>query len=140
MGMAKQVYINLPVKDLDKATKFYEALGFKKNDTFSDEKGSGMEWSDEIVVMLITHEFYKTFLRNKEVADPSKTSGVLLALSFDTKEEVQQFADTAKANGGDYFQADYGAPAEMMFGYEVLDLDGNQWEPVWMNPDFNPKS
>ncbi len=63
--MAKQVYINLPVKDLERATKFYEALGFKKNEMFSDEKGSGMEWSDEIVVMLLTHEFYKKFIPGK---------------------------------------------------------------------------
>lgn len=138
--MSKQVYINLPVKDLEKATKFYEALGFKKNEMFSDEKGSGMEWSDEIVVMLLTREFYATFLRSKEVADPAQTSGVLLSLSFDSKEEVQTFADTAKANGGDFFKIDYGPSEDMMFGYEVLDLDGNQWEPVWMNPNFNPKT
>ncbi len=65
---------------------------------------------------------------------------MLLALSFDTKEEVQQFAETAKANGGDFFKGEYGAPEDMMFGYEVLDLDGNQWEPVWMSPDFNPQA
>lgn len=127
------------LKDLAKATTFYEALGFKKNAMFSNEKGSGMEWSDSIVVMLLTREFYATFLRDKEVADPQKTSGVLLALSFDSKEEVQAFADTAKANGGDYFKGEYNVPEDMMFGYEVLDPDGNQWEPVWMNPDFNPQ-
>lgn len=137
--MSKQVYINLPVKDLDKATKFYEALGFKKNAMFSDEKGSGMEWSDTIVVMLLTHDFYKTFTRGKQVIDNETTSGVLLALSFDSKEDVQKFADAAKANGGDYFKAEYGAPEDMMLGYEVLDLDGNQWEPVWMDPNFNPQ-
>lgn len=138
--MAKQVYINLPVKDLAKSTKFYQALGFKKNDTFSDDKGSGMEWSDEIVVMLVTHDFYKTFIPGKQIIDGKTTSGVLLALGLDSKEEVQKFAETAKANGGDFFKGEYGAPEDMMFGYEVLDLDGNQWEPVWMSPDFNPKA
>ena len=136
--MAKQVYINLPVKDLDKSTKFYQALGFKKNDTFSDDKGSGMEWSDEIVVMLVTHDFYQKFIPGKQIIDGKTTSGVLLALSFDSKEEVQEFAETAKANGGDFFKGEYGAPEDMMFGYEVLELDGNQWEPVWMNPEFDP--
>lgn len=138
--MTKQVYINLPVKDLKKSIAFYEALGFKNNPMFTDDKGAGMEWSDEIVVMLVTPAFYQTFLRgDKKVADPAKHSGVLLALSFDSKEAVQKFADTAKANGGDYFKGDYHAPEDMMFGYEVLDLDGNQWEPIWMNPDFNPQ-
>lgn len=138
--MTKQIYVNLPVADLAKSTAFYEALGFRKNPTFSDENASSMMWSDEIIVMLLTHDFYKTFLRGKEIADAAKTSGVLLALSMDSKEVVQRFADTAKQNGGDYFQVDNGAPAEMMFGYEVQDLDGHTWEPVWMNADFNPQT
>jgi uncharacterized protein len=138
--MSKQIYVNLPVSDLDRATAFYEALGFTKNLTFSNEKASGMMWSDEIIVMLVTHDFYKLFLRDKEIADTSKTSGVLLAISLESKEEVQKFAETAKANGGDYFRVDYGVPAEAMFGYEVLDPDGNQWEPVWMNENFNPQA
>lgn len=138
--MAKQVYINLPVKDLKKSIAFYEALGFKNNPMFTDENGAGMEWSDEIVVMLTTAEFYQRFLRgDKKVADPAKQSGVLLALSFDSKEEVQKFADAAKANGGEYYKVDIGIPEDQMFGYEVLDLDGNQWEPIWMSPDFNPQ-
>lgn len=138
--MAKQVYINLPVSDLARSTDFYKALGFTQNPNFSDENGSAMQWSDDIIVMLLTHDFYKKFLRDKELADTTKSSAVLLALSFDSKEEVQTFADTAKANGGDYFSGDYGVPPEMMFGYEVLDPDGNQWEPVWMNPEFNPNA
>lgn len=138
--MAKQVYINLPVKDLTKATNFYTALGFKKNDMFSDEGASAMEWSDSIVVMLLSHEFYSKFIPGKQIIDGNTTSGVLLSLNFDSKDEVQKFADTAKENGGEYFMGDYGVPESMMFGYEVLDLDGNQWEPVWMNPDFNPSA
>lgn len=98
-----------------------------------------MEWSDEIVVMLITRDFHQSFLRDKEVADTQKTNAVLLALSMDSKEDVQKFADAAKANGGDYYKGSYGMPEDMMFGYEVLDLDGNQWEPVWMSPNFNPQ-
>ncbi len=137
--MAKQVYINLPVKDLTKATKFYESLGFKKNSTFSNDQASGMMWSDDIVVMLVTYGFYAKFLRNKTIADTQKTNGTLLALTFDSKEEVQKFADTAKQNGGDYYQIDTGVPQDMMFGYEVLDPDGNHLEPVWMNPNFDPQ-
>ncbi len=138
--MAKQIFVNLAVRDLAKSTAFYEALGFTKNPMFSDDNASSMMWSDEIVVMLLTHDFYKTFLRGKEIADASKSSGVLLALSLDSKEAVQQFADTAKQNGGDYFQVDNGVPAEMMFGYEVQDPDGHTWEPVWMNAEFDPQA
>ncbi len=137
--MSKQVFINLPVSDLAKSTAFYEALGFTKNPAFSDEKASGMMWSDDIFVMLITHDFYQHFISNKAIADPHTQSGVLLALSLESKDAVQQFANTAKANGGNYYQVDMDVPENMMFGYEVEDPDGNHWEPVWMNENFNPQ-
>jgi predicted lactoylglutathione lyase len=136
--MSKQIYVNLPVNDLAKSTAFYEALGFIKNPTFSNESANAMMWSEDIFVMLLVHDFYKTFLNGKDIGDAAKTSNVLLALSLDSKEAVQRFADTAKQNGGDYFQVDSGVPADMMFGYEVQDPDGHTWEPVWMNPDFAP--
>ena len=138
--MSKQIFINLPVSDLAKSTAFYEALGFVKNPTFSDKNASSMMWSDDIIVMLLTHDFYKTFLRGKEIGDAVKTNAVLLALSLDSKESVQHFADTAAQNGGSFYQVDSGAPADMMFGYEVIDPDGHTWEPVWMNQNFNPQS
>ncbi|TXG76811.1 glyoxalase [Patescibacteria group bacterium] len=133
----KQVFINLPVSDLAKSTQFYEALGFTKNLTFSDENASSMMWSDEIVFMLLTREYYAKFLQNKAVADTTVTNATLIALTLDSREAVQQFADTAKANGGDYFIADPNKDLDFMFGCEVTDLDGNQLEPVWMNPDVN---
>ena len=136
--MLKQIFVNLPVADLTASTAFYEALGFVKNPNFSNENASAMMWTDSIFVMLLTHDFYKSFLGSKEIADTVKASGALLALTLDSKEAVQQFADAAKNNGGDYFQVDSGIPEDMMFGYEVQDLDGHTWEPVWMNDSFEP--
>jgi len=138
--MAKQIFINLPVSDLNRSTSFYEALGFTRNETFSDENARSMMWSEDIVIMLLTKEFYAKFLRDKTVIDAGTTSGTLIAMTLDSREEVQAFAETAKANGGDYFRVDMGAPEDMMFGYEVLDPDGNQLEPVWMNADFDPQN
>lgn len=138
--MARQIFVNIPVSDVAKSTAFYEALGFKKNPDFSDENASSMMWTDDIIIMILKKEFYAKFIGAKEVADASSTSGVIIALSLDSKEEVQKFADTAKANGGDYYRVDMGAPEEMMFGYEVEDPDGNHFEPVWMNPNFDPQS
>lgn len=135
--MAKQVYINLPVSDLEKSTAFYEALGFEKNLAFSDENASAMKWSDEIVVMLLKNDFYKSFIADKTIIDAKTTSGVLLALSMDSKEAVQDFADTAQANGGSYYKAGPEIPEDMMFGYEVADPDGHVWEPIWMNENFD---
>lgn len=134
--MSKQIYVNLPVSDLKKSTGFYEALGFTKNAMFSDSNASSMMWSNNIVVMLLKHDFYKKFIGEKEVADTARTSGVLLALSLDSKEDVQKFADVAKENGGDYYRVDMGIDSDMMFSYEVEDPDGHTWEPMWMNADF----
>ncbi len=138
--MQKQVYINLPVSDVAKATAFYEALGFTKNMDFSDEKASSMVWSDSIIFMLISKDFYRKFIGDKEIADTHTTSGALIALSLETREAVEQFAKTAKASGGDFYQVDMGVPQDMMLGYEVTDPDGNHLEPLWMNPDFNPST
>ncbi len=137
--MSKQIFVNLPVSDLVRSTAFYEALGFTKNPNFSDDNASAMQWSDDIVFMILKRDFYQTFLRDKSVADTGTTSGVLVALSLDSKEAVQKFAETAKANGGDCFKSGPEVPEDMMLGYEVTDPDGNQLEPVWMNPEFNPQ-
>lgn len=131
--MTRQVFINLPVSDLGRAQAFYEELGFVNNPEFSNDKGVAMVWSDGIILMLLTRDFYKTFIRDKSVIDTQTQSGTLVALSMESREAVQVFADTAKANGGDYFSLDSGVPEDQIFGYEVLDPDGNQWEPFWMN-------
>jgi uncharacterized protein len=138
--MSNQIYVNLPVADLAKSTAFYEALGFVKQPQFSNEVASGMKWSDEIFVMLLTHDFYKKFIGDKQIADTAKTSGVLLSISLDSKEEVLKFVDTANKHGGKSYRVDMGIPEDMMFGYEVLEPDGNQWEPGWMSPSFNPQA
>lgn len=137
--MSKQVFINFPVSDLAKSTAFYEALGFTKNPDFSDENASAVMWSDDIVFMLLTHDFYQKFLKDKTIADTKTTSAALVALSVDSREAVQQFADTAMANGGDYHMAGPNEGLDFMFGLEVQDPDGNVLEPVWMDPNFDPQ-
>ncbi len=137
--MKKEVYINLPVKDLGKATAFYEALGFVKNPMFSSETASAMVWSDNIIVMLLIHSFYSNFIQEKSIADTHKTSGALLALSLDSKELVQKFADIAKEQGGNYYMSDVNKETDFMFGYEVEDLDGHIWEPFYMDMSKMPK-
>lgn len=129
----KQVYINLPVTDLAKSTAFYEALGFTKNAMFSNENATALAWSDEIVLMILTHDFYKTFINGKEVADSKKTSEVGLCLSFNSKEEVDAFAETAKKNGGNHYRVIVPGTEAFMYGYEVEDPDGHLWEPLYMD-------
>ncbi len=130
----RQVYINIPVSDLMKSTQFYEALGFTKNTMFSnDQTGNALQWSEDIVFMLLTHDFFKTFIKDKEVADAKATAGLIVALNLDSKEAVDKFAETAKANGGDYYRVVGPGTEDFMYGYEVLDPDGNILEPLFMD-------
>lgn len=128
----KSVFINLPVRDLAKSTAFYEALGFTKNDMFSDGNASSMMWSDNIVVMLLVRDYYSTFT-TKPIADAHEVSAMLIALSQDSREAVDAIVEKAGANGG---KADVRAPQDMgfMYGRSFADPDGNVFEPMWMNP------
>jgi predicted lactoylglutathione lyase len=139
MQNKKTIYINLPVVDLAVSEKFYTALGFTKNPVFSDENAISMIWSEEIVVMLLKHDFYKNFIGDKKIIDAKTTSGVLNSLSMNSKEEVQKFADIAKENGGEYFMSEFNKNLDFMFTYEVSDPDGNVWEPVFMDMSKFPQ-
>lgn len=131
--MSKRVFVNVPVSDLERSKDFYTKLGFTNNPMFTDENAACMVWSDEIYVMLLRHEFYQKFIGDKTIADTGTQSAALFALSFDSRDDVQTFADAAKANGGDCYKIERGIPEDQMFGYEVTDPDGNHWEPMWMN-------
>ena len=97
--MARMIFVNLPVSDVARATAFYEALGFRRNPMFSNEQASAMVWSDEINVMLLDRAFYATFT-DKTLIDAHTTSGVLLAISQDSREEVDAITEAALAAGG----------------------------------------
>ena len=130
--MSKMIFINLPVSDLDRSIAFYEAIGGTKNDKFSNEKAAAIVISDSIYVMLLTHDFYRTFT-TKEIADPSRSSGVLLALSCDSPAEVDAMVERAVEGGG---KADPGPKQDhgFMYGRSFEDPDGHHWEPHWMDP------
>ena len=130
--MSKMIFVNLPVTDLAATTRFYEAIGCVKNEQFSDDKAVSMMWSDAIVFMLLTREFYSTFTA-KEIADAHRSSETLIALSFESRDAVDAFADAAARGGG---KADVRPPQDMGFMYSraVEDPDGHVFEPVWMDP------
>ena len=136
--MSKQVFINFPVSDLERSVQFYEALGFTKNEMFSDERAAALQWSDDIIFMLLTHEFYAQFLKGKRVANTQDTSGALVALSVDSRKAVKEFAEKAKLHGGEWHMAEPNKDMEGMFALEVQDPDGNTIEPVWMDMSFEP--
>lgn len=130
--MTKMIFVNLPVSDLARSTAFYEAIGFEKNDKFSNDLASGMVWSDAIHVMLLTHDFWKTFT-TKQIPDAHSSAQVLLCLSRDSKAEVDSIVADATAAGG---KGDPTPTQDMgfMYGRSFEDPDGHIWEVMWMDP------
>ena len=129
--MPKMIFINLPVADVARSTAFYEAIGFEKNPKFSNEQASSLMWSDSIVLMVLDEAFYATFTP-KQIIDAHTTSGVLISLSFDSREAVDAVTAAALAAGGKELHGpeDHG----FMYSRAFEDPDGHGFGPLWMDP------
>ena len=127
--MSKLIFVNLPVADLAAARSFYEAIGATNNPQFTDETAACMVFSDTIHVMLLTHEKFSQFTP-KRIADARETSEVLIAISADSREGVDDMTQKALAAGGREAREkqDYG----FMYSRSFEDPDGHIWEPMWM--------
>lgn len=129
--MTTQIYVNLPVKDLDKSVAFFKAVGFKNNPKFTDKTAACMVITDTINVMLLTHAKFKGFTK-KPVADAHKTTEVLNCLVLDSKTKVNKLVDKAVAAGGSETGGE-SQDHDAMFMRAFDDLDGHTWEILWMD-------
>jgi len=129
--MPQMIFVNLPVKDVAKSTAFYEAIGCTKDVRFSNEQASAMQLSDEIVFMILSQDFFKTFI-TKPIADAHASTEVLICISRDSRDAVDAIVDAAVAAGG---KADVGPKQDMgfMYGRSFEDLDGHVFEPMFMD-------
>ncbi|NEB78438.1 glyoxalase [Streptomyces sp. SID14478] len=127
----QMIFTNLAVSDLDAATKFFTELGYARNAQFSDDTAASIVISEHIVVMLLTKEKYASFTK-KAIADSTSTSEVLLCLSAESREKVDELVDKAIALGGTESgeKQDHG----FMYGRAFDDLDGHTFEIMWMDP------
>ncbi len=134
--MSKQVFINLPVKDLDKAIDFYQAIGFTINPQFTDDTAACMIWSEEIFVMLLTHGKIQEFT-SKQIVDAKKYVGAIHCLSMESPDYMNEMADIAISKGGiePDEPRDYGFMQQRSFE----DLDGNHWEVMHFDRSQFPK-
>ena len=130
--MSRMIFVNLPVRNLEASKAFYEALGFRINPQFTDETAACVVISETIHVMLLTHDKMRQFT-TKDIADASKTTEVLVALSAETRDEVDSLVGKAVEAGGQAVREpnDYG----FMYQYAFEDPDGHIWEVVWMDPN-----
>lgn len=135
--MAKQIFVNLPVKDLNKTKEFFSKLGFTFNPQFTDQNAACMIIGENIYAMLLVEKFFKTFTADKEISDSKKTTEVLNALSADSRDEVDGMIENAINAGGREFRKaqDHG----WMYGRAFEDLDGHIWEIGYMDESKMPK-
>ncbi|HSB72637.1 MAG TPA: VOC family protein [Candidatus Methylomirabilis sp.] len=129
--MARQIYVNLPVKDLKRSTAFFTALGFNFEPKFTDDNAACMIVAENIFVMLLAENFFKTFTK-KELCDAKKCTEVLVCLSCDSRAHVTDLVGKAAAAGGTI----PGEPQDhgFMYGHAFEDLDGHIWELISMEP------
>lgn len=129
--MSTKIFVNLSVKDLNQSVEFFTKLGFSFNTQFTDETATCMIVSDDIFVMLLTHDKFKTFTP-KEICDATKSTEVLVCLSSDSREKVDEMVRKAVAAGGSTYNdpQDHG----FMYGHGFQDLDSHIGELVYMEP------
>ena len=134
--MAKKIFINLPVADLQKAMAFYTTIGFTNNPQFTDETAACMVLSEEIFVMLLTHPKFSQFTQ-KEISNSFKTASVINSLSAESNDEVNAMTEKAIAAGGKEPNEakDYGFMQQRSFE----DLDGHNWEVLYMDMSKFPE-
>ncbi len=127
---AKQIFVNLPVKDLDKSISFFTEIGFEFNPQFTDKNATCMIINDTIFVMLLVEEFFQTFTK-KEVANAGGSTEVIIALSADSREDVDKIVNRALAAGAKPSNdpMDHG----FMYSWSFQDLDGHLWEVMHMD-------
>ena len=128
--MTTKIFVNLPVKDLNRAVEFFTKLGFKFNPQFTDKNATCMIISEDIFVMLLVEEFFKTFTK-KEICNTSKNIEAIIALSAESRENVDEMINKAIEAGGvePRKTKDHG----WMYDRAFEDIDGHLWEITYMN-------
>jgi uncharacterized protein len=133
--MTTQIYVNLPVKNLNRSVEFFTQLGFTFNPQFTDENATCLIVGENIFVMLLVEKFFLTFTA-KPICDATKSTEVLVCLSCESRAEVDELVRKAIAAGGTSPRKpqDHG----FMYGHGFEDLDGHIWELIYMEPSANP--
>ena len=128
--MTTKIFVNLPAKDLNKTIEFFTKLGFKFNPQFTDENATCMIVGEDIFVMFLVEKFFKTFTK-KEICDTSKNTEVIVALSVEGREKVDQMINKAIEAGGTESREpqDHG----WMYGRSFEDINGHIWEIIYMD-------
>ncbi|WP_016889450.1 VOC family protein [Mycobacteroides abscessus] len=129
--MSRMLFVNIPIANAAASRKFFDHLGFSFNDQFCDENTLCMAVNEQSWVMMLEHDRFRGFIAD-DIADTSKSREVLLCVSADSREGVDELVDAALAAGG----VDWMPAQELgfMYGRSFRDLDSHVWEVSWMDP------
>ncbi len=131
--MTKMIFVNLPVADVEKSAAFYEAIGATKDERFSQAgQAASLQFSDTIVFMLLSHDFFRTFTP-KTIPDAREVAQVLVCLSEDSRQSVDATLDKAVAAGAKGDPTPKQEMGDFMYGRSFEDLDGHIVELMWMD-------
>jgi predicted lactoylglutathione lyase len=131
MTTARKLFVNLAVKDLDASVEFFTKLGFEFDERFTDETATCMLVGEDAYVMLLTESKFKDFTK-KAIADATAQTEAMMALTGESREEVDAFAEKALEAGAT--QANEPSDLGFMYSRSLYDLDGHHWEIFWMDP------
>lgn len=133
--MFRQIFVNLPIQDMARSQAFFKALGLSFNQRFTNEHGACLEIGENFYAMLLVQPFFQGFTQ-KPISDAHQSTEVILALSVDSRAEVEEVIARAVAAGATTPNApqDHG----FMFQHGFADLDGHQWEVFWMDEAAAP--
>ncbi|ASJ52537.1 extradiol dioxygenase [Brevibacillus formosus] len=133
---SKQIFVNLPVKDLNKSIDFFTAIGYEFNPQFTDQNAACLVIGENIFAMLLVEEFFQTFTK-KELTDATRSTEVIVALSADSKAQVDEIVNKALAAGATPSNdpVDHG----FMYSWSFQDLDGHLWEFLYMDQGAVPQ-
>ncbi len=132
--MGHQIFINLPVKDLPASKIFWEKLGFAFNPQFTNDKGAALMLDEKngIFVMLLTEDFFHSFIPEVQIADARAQKEAMFALSCESREKVDELHRKALEAGGTNLD-EKGPEDDFMYGKAFSDLDGHAWELFFMD-------
>lgn len=126
----KQIFVNIPVKNLEASMEFFQTIGFSFDQRFTDENAACMILGSGMYVMLLQEAFFQTFT-NKNITDTSREAEAILAISADSKEEVNEIVQKALDAGGR--PSNEPMDGGFMYGWSFQDIDGHLWEVMYMD-------
>ena len=132
--MKTNIFVNLPVANLEETKRFFKGLGYSFNKQFTDNNAACLIIEDNIYAMLVRAEFFKQFIPKRKITDTKKMVEVAVCLSADSRQQVDDWADKAISLGATENKIEMMEKQDSMYGRSINDLDGHVWEILWMDP------